>query len=40
MFRFGRLIACMRLRWHDGADPVPTGMVELAEQMLAKAVSA
>lgn len=35
----GRLIACMRLRWHDGADPVPTEAGAIARQMLGKAVA-
>jgi hypothetical protein len=29
-----RLIVGMRRRWHDGRDPVPTGVGALARQML------
>lgn len=32
---FGRLIVGMKHRWHDGTDPVPTGIHELATAMLA-----
>jgi hypothetical protein len=35
----GRWIACMRLRWHDGADPIPTQAGAVARQMLGKAVA-
>lgn len=35
----GRLIACMRLGWHDGTDPVPTGVGAMAHEMLGKAVA-
>jgi hypothetical protein len=37
---FGRLIACMRLKWHDGNDPVPEGMGAVAKSMLDAAVAA
>ncbi|HEX3778407.1 MAG TPA: hypothetical protein VHX38_01985 [Pseudonocardiaceae bacterium] len=32
---YGRLIARMRRKWHDGADMVPTGCRELANALLA-----
>lgn len=35
----GRLIACMRLKWHDGADPVPEHAGNLARDLMRKAVS-
>jgi hypothetical protein len=37
---FGRLIVGLRLRWHDGADPVPEGVAELASRMLQRQVAA
>ena len=37
--QLGRLIACMRLRWHDGTDPIPTNASAIAQQMLGKAVA-
>jgi hypothetical protein len=36
---FGRLIVAMKRRWHGGADPVPTGVRELAQEMLARQVA-
>lgn len=38
--QFGRLIIQMRQKWHDGADPVPTGMAAMAQEMLRKSVAA
>lgn len=35
---FARLIAGMRRKWHGGRDPVPTGMREMAESMMQRAV--
>lgn len=35
----GRWIACMRLRWHNGTDPIPTLAGAVARQMLGKAVA-
>jgi hypothetical protein len=35
---FARLIAGLRWSWHDGRDPVPTGVREMAARMLAEAV--
>ena len=32
---FARLIAGVKLRWHDGRDPVPTGCGDLARQLMA-----
>jgi hypothetical protein len=36
---FARLIVGVRRRWHDGRDPVPAGVSELANEMLRKAVA-
>lgn len=36
---FGRLIVGVRRRWHDGRDPIPVGVSELASAMLRKAVA-
>jgi hypothetical protein len=35
----GRLIVAMRRKWHDGKDPVPTGVSELAKSMMQRAVA-
>ncbi|MCW2904231.1 MAG: hypothetical protein JWO67_6496 [Streptosporangiaceae bacterium] len=35
---FARLIVGMRRKWHDGRDPIPTGMRDLATSMMQKAV--
>lgn len=35
----GRLIACMRLRWHDGTDPIPNDVGAMAHAMLGRAVA-
>jgi hypothetical protein len=35
----GRLIAGLRLRWHDGADPVPEGVSALAVAMMRQQVA-
>jgi hypothetical protein len=36
---FGRLIVAQKHRWHDGRDPIPSGVSELAKAMLQKAVA-
>jgi hypothetical protein len=36
---FGRLIACMRLKWHDGTDPIPQGTGDLAKRLMNQAVA-
>lgn len=35
----GRLIAGMRLQWHDGADPVPSGCGAMASDLMRRAVA-
>lgn len=37
---FARLIVGQKRRWHDGRDPVPTGVAEMAKQMLRAQVAA
>lgn len=36
---FARLIVGMRTKWHDGRDPIPTGMRELATTMMHRRVA-
>jgi hypothetical protein len=36
---FGRLVACMRLKWHDGADPLPEDTGDLAKQLMAQSLA-
>lgn len=36
---FGRLIVQMRLKWHDGADPVPEATGLMAKQLMQAAVA-
>jgi hypothetical protein len=35
----GRLIVAMRLKWHGGVDPVPSGCGEMARELMAGAVA-
>lgn len=35
---FARLIVGMRNKWHDGRDPIPTGVREMAKSMMQGAV--
>lgn len=35
----GRLIVGLKLKWHDGADPVPSGCGAMARELMARAVA-
>jgi hypothetical protein len=36
---FARLIVGQKRQWHDGRDPIPTGVVEMATKMLREQVA-